>query len=110
MSSGPPRGAEGSQPRDEGQDPPGAGRSGGTERDHLGGAAAVAQLGAANALAPLGSTGPGALAAMEAAPTVTHRRLAAASPGSRPGAAARCGEEVARWIAVVEPAAAVQRQ
>ena len=110
MSSGPPREAKGSQPRDEGQDPPGAGRGGGPERDHLGGAAAMAQLRAADARAPFGGARAGAPAAMEAAPSVAHRRLATTSPGSCPGAAARGGEEVARRIAVVEPAAGVPWQ
>ena len=110
MSSGLPRGAKGSQPRDQRQDPPGAGRGGRPQRDHLGSAAAMAKLRAADARAPLGGARAGALAAMEAAPSVAHRRLAAAAAGSCPGAATRGREEVARRVAVVEPAAAMPWQ
>src|SRR6266513_3564915 len=102
MSSGAPRGAERPHPGDERQDPPAAGGGRRRKRDRLGGAGAMAKVGAANALDPIGGARAGALAAMAAAPPVAHRRLAAASPGPRPGAAARGREEVARRIAVVE--------
>src|SRR5438876_873235 len=67
--------------------------------------AAVDQAGRAGAREPGGGARAGALAAMEAAAAVLHRRLAAGPAGPRAGAAAWGREEVAGAVAVAQPAA-----
>ena len=85
------------------------GAGGGAKGTHTGGVAAVGQAGAAAALASLGRTRAGAQAAMHPTATVPHGRLAAGAANPGPGAAARCGQEVAGLGAVLEPAAPVRR-
>src|SRR5207244_10712536 len=54
---------------------------------------------------PGGTPRPGALAAVQPAATIRHRRLATGMAGAGPGATARRGEEVARRVAVTKAAA-----
>jgi hypothetical protein len=89
------------------QPPPGGG-SLGAERPEIGGPAAMAEPGAPGALPPRRGGRAAAVAAMQPAAAIGHRRLAAGAAG--PGARAAAGDrgEVAGGVAVAQPAGAVR--
>jgi hypothetical protein len=95
---------------DEGADAAAVGAGFGPQRADVGGIAAMSPAGAAAALAALGRARAGAEPAMHAAAAVRHGRLAAGSAAAGAGTTARCGQEVARPGAVLEPTAPVGRQ
>lgn len=78
------------------------------ERADLGGAAAMGQAGPAATGEPLGGPGSGAEVGIQATAAIAHSRLAAAATGAGLGAAAGCGQEVVRAVAILQPAAAVE--
>jgi hypothetical protein len=74
----------------------------------LGGAAAVAPTGVLAPRKPGRGARPGGFPAVQAASPVPHRRLAARASGARLRAAARREPEVARRVAVAQPAGAAR--
>jgi hypothetical protein len=86
------------------------GTGGGAEGADPGRVAAMSEAGAAAALATLGRARAGAQAAMHPAAAVPHGRLTARAPGAGAGAATGRRQEVARLSAVLQAAAAIQRQ
>jgi hypothetical protein len=95
---------------DQGADAAAMGAGFGPEFADVNGVAAVGEAGAARAGETLRRARPGAEAAMHPATAVAHGRLAAGAAAAGAGAAARGGEEVARAVAVLEPAAALGRE
>jgi hypothetical protein len=85
---------------DQPVDAPAALRRLGAQRDQRAGMAAVAQPGGTRGGEPGRRPWAGALAAMQPAAAIGHRRLAAGAAGARAGAAARDGGEIAGRVAV----------
>ncbi len=100
-------------PAGEGEEGAGAARLGTglpQERTDRGRAGAVGEAGAAGTGETVGRARTGAEAAMQSTTPVGHGRLAARAATAGAGAAAGSGEEIAGAVAVLQPAAAVERK